>query len=576
MGGNHMKQTRRIFAMAIAGMLALSSLGVAANAGGGGGVAVKKVAITEYNTENGVLTVKAENKGEAKSILVMVLEKTDVQSNDQSDITYGIRDAEVAAGATATFTVAIPDSKNGKSASGAYIIKVQDGSENADAETFMYAVPADITAFVESVKGATAGDRLTLFTNPANKAVLVTIGLDYDAFVGADPTVQQNAVDTLYNNGVASLTKDNFSDAFLSAFGLAVYNTGDKAAGLAALSPKYDGQAADATKLAQVQSKMQPSYLTTAEFVADFALQYGLITVNNAAVSNMGDVLSAFSRATGKCTAVIGNILGLGPIPMRTAAEYIVPALNNSPATTETELNAVLGAAYSAALGGGQGGGGGSTGGGGGFGSVGNTKDNQPSSVGSATGSGTYEEQVGTTKIFGDLASTHWAATSVKYLKNKGVVSGTDAGNFEPDRAVTREEFAKMLVVACGINTDGKSADFADMEENAWYLPYIGAAVEAGIVNGVGDNIFGVGQQISRQDMAVMVKRAMEATNMSLDTFRVYTEFADSDAIKDYAKDAVKALFEAKILNGKGENNFDPMGIATRAEAAKIIYETIQ
>jgi len=35
-------------------------------------------------------------------------------------------------------------------------------------------------------------------------------------------------------------------------------------------------------------------------------------------------------------------------------------------------------------------------------------------------------------------------------------------------------------------------------------------------------------------------------------------------------------LFEAKIINGKGENNFDPMGIATRAEAAKIIYETIQ
>ncbi len=568
-----MKQTKRIFAMAVSAILAVSSMTA---------MAADEVVITHHGVENGELTVTAENKGDASTILVLVLEKTDVVSADQNDITYGIRDAQVEAGKTATFTLTIPDSKNGVSSSGAYIIKVQDENDHTDSATFLYAVPADITAFVESLDGVAAGDRLSLFTNPANKAVLVTIGLDYDAFMAADPAVQQNAVDTLYNNGVATLNKDTFSDAFLSAFGLAVYNTGDKMSGLAALSPKYNGGAADTTLFPEVLSMMDPSYTTTQAFVDDFAVNYGLVTVNNASVSNMGQVLTAFKNETGKCATVIDNINNLGPLPKRTAAEYIVPQLNANPATTPEALEPVLAAAYNAAVGsvgGGAGGGaGGGVGGGfgGGFGSVDNTKDNQPGSVGAATGSGTYEDKVGESMVFTDLPGSHWAAESVRYLKAKGIVSGTGTGAFEPDRAVTREEFAKMLVAACGFAIENKDVDFDDVADGAWYIPYIGTAAEQGIVNGIGDNKFGIGQNITRQDMAVMVKRAMDAKKLTLNPYRAYDGFADEADIADYAKDAVKALYEAKIINGKDANSFDPAGNATRAEAAKIIYEAFK
>jgi len=455
-------------------------------------------------------------------------------------------------------------------------------------KTVEYANTSDVNAFIGSLKTAAQGvsnpalayDALDdIIHAPANAGEVFSIGLDYTLFTSKDTAVQNDALNILYANGLSGLTMDTLPPTFVKAFATAVYNSGEKTEGINISRLTYGGVSPDDNLLNQAVSLMKNTYTDILEFETDFAVAYGLTDINYARVDDMGEKLTAFATMTGQNQETISAVTNLNPSLQNKAYTYMVEQIDKGMLSTSAQLASLLSSAYNQAVGNtGTGGSGGSGGGGGGaaIGGGGNRVPVDGGSVGGATGSGTYEEQVGATRIFGDLMSDHWAAASVKYLKNKGIVSGTDAGNFEPDRAVKREEFAKMLVVACGINTDGKSADFADMEENAWYLPYIGAAVEAGIVNGVGDNLFGVGQQISRQDMAVMVKRAMEATNLSLDTFRAYTEFADSDAIKDYAKDAVKALFEAKIINGKGENNFDPMGIATRAEAAKIIYETIQ
>ena len=193
--------------------------------------------------------------------------------------------------------------------------------------------------------------------------------------------------------------------------------------------------------------------------------------------------------------------------------------------------------------------------------------------LGAGIGSGTTENTVDT---FTDRSKAQWAYESVKWLKARGIVSGTDTGAFEPDRQVTREEFAKMIVLASGILVNNQSADFADLTSGAWYVPYIGAATEAGIVGGVGDGHFGIGRNITRQDMVVMAKRALDTKAVQLTKVKDYTAFTDADTFADYAIDSVKVLFEAGIVNGKGENLFDPNGTATRAEAAKIIYEAFK
>ena len=289
----------------------------------------------------------------------------------------------------------------------------------------------------------------------------------------------------------------------------------------------------------------------------------------------MGNTLATYKRETGLCSEIIGKLAALNPVPQRQAYEYVVLGARNG-LTSNQQLQTLLEEAYTAATTPGGGGGGGGLGGGGG--AMGGKDNSTPVESGSAfvgagTGSGATEDKVET---FNDLSKNHWAYESVRWLKNRGIVNGTDTGNFEPDRQVTREEFAKMIVLACGLTVDNRSADFADMQIDAWYAPYIGAAVDAGIVGGTGDGNFGIGRNITRQDMAVMAKRALDARMVQLVKEKDYTAFADADVFADYAKDAVQALYEAGIINGKGDNLFDPAGTATRAEAAKIIYEAFK
>ena len=49
-------------------------------------------------------------------------------------------------------------------------------------------------------------------------------------------------------------------------------------------------------------------------------------------------------------------------------------------------------------------------------------------------------------------------------------------------------------------------------------------------------------------------------------------EFADSNDISEYAKEAVSALTEKGIINGLSDGSFAPLSSLTRAQAAQLIY----
>lgn len=172
-------------------------------------------------------------------------------------------------------------------------------------------------------------------------------------------------------------------------------------------------------------------------------------------------------------------------------------------------------------------------------------------------------------EIFADIQANHWAFDSVASLAEQGIVSGDDNGNFRPDDAITREEFVKLLVCALGIEADGTEMPFTDVAENEWYAPYVAAAYAAGIVSGNEAGVFGVGQQITRQDMAVMVCRAAETVGQTLEGGTL--NFTDNDAIADYAKEAIGKMQNAGLLNGIGDGTFAPTESASRAQAAKVI-----
>lgn len=174
---------------------------------------------------------------------------------------------------------------------------------------------------------------------------------------------------------------------------------------------------------------------------------------------------------------------------------------------------------------------------------------------------------------FEDLNPVPWAYSAISELYERKIISGRSETRFAPNDKVTREEFAKMLVEMAGVKATVKENVFSDVDENAWYAGYVNTAYKNGFCNGIGNGNFGTGMEITRQDMCVMAYNVIKALGHNIPDAELV--FADADAIGGYAKAPVAALNSAGIVNGVGDNNFNPAGNATRAEAAVIVYKVL-
>jgi len=172
--------------------------------------------------------------------------------------------------------------------------------------------------------------------------------------------------------------------------------------------------------------------------------------------------------------------------------------------------------------------------------------------------------------VFNDLAAFSWAEESILMLHSKGVVSSDAGKKFRPADSITREEFVKLLVSFMYGNVSEVAHSFNDSVSGAWYEPYLSKAFETGLVTGRPDGSFGIGENITREDMAVIVHRALDISGKTLSAGSS-AAFADESSISDYALDAVNALSAVSVINGVGENTFAPKDNANRAQAAVIV-----
>lgn len=173
---------------------------------------------------------------------------------------------------------------------------------------------------------------------------------------------------------------------------------------------------------------------------------------------------------------------------------------------------------------------------------------------------------------FTDMDQAEWARESVEALTQKGIVSGYGDGTFCPNASLTREEFVKIVVSAFYPDKQGfkESSGFTDVKADGWYSMYINIAVNNGIISGMSEKEFGVGNPISREDMAVIICRIL-----GIDDENPNSSFADYESISDYARGAVSYLSSEKIINGFENGNFEPKTPATRAMVAKIVFDLL-
>lgn len=178
-------------------------------------------------------------------------------------------------------------------------------------------------------------------------------------------------------------------------------------------------------------------------------------------------------------------------------------------------------------------------------------------------------------KSFADLAG-HWSRKDVELLASKLLVDGRNMQEYAPDSAVTRAEFAKLL--AEGLGLDMKASvlpaqfPFRDVAASDWFSPYIAAAYESKLIDGVTDDAFAPEALITREQMAVMAVRALEIAGRPLPQAASSTDrFADGGEISPWAARVVGSAADAGLMSGREEGRFAPSATTTRGEAATVV-----
>ncbi len=178
---------------------------------------------------------------------------------------------------------------------------------------------------------------------------------------------------------------------------------------------------------------------------------------------------------------------------------------------------------------------------------------------------------------FTDLGSHAWAEDAINSLAADGIIKGTSASTFSPENNITRADFAIFLVRALGLASDN-TENFADVSASDYFASELAIARNTGIVNGIGDNKSPPRNHITRQDMMVIVYRALQSQSLLLEekgdrrmaVDEVLSQYPDFDTVAPYARDAVSTLIGAGLVNGKNIL-IAPNDYTTRAEVAVLI-----
>ncbi|MBQ1947980.1 MAG: S-layer homology domain-containing protein [Clostridia bacterium] len=179
------------------------------------------------------------------------------------------------------------------------------------------------------------------------------------------------------------------------------------------------------------------------------------------------------------------------------------------------------------------------------------------------------------TDAFPDIASVTWAKDAINNLAKKNIIAGYPDGEYKPNNLVTRDEFAKLVVEVFGYN-EVSGIRFNDIPADGWQVAYVDRAATGGVVLGVGDNMFGSGANITRQDACVMIYRALQKKGYTLNAKNASVTFSDMDTVDAYAQEAVNAMNNAGLFTAMTEGQFMPQTACTRAMVAYLLYGAMQ
>jgi beta-N-acetylglucosaminidase len=187
-----------------------------------------------------------------------------------------------------------------------------------------------------------------------------------------------------------------------------------------------------------------------------------------------------------------------------------------------------------------------------------------------------------------DDITGHYFERDMRILIEKDILGGYGPGKFLPDRHVTRAEFATFVVRALDLNTIttaevsiaqvSEATQFTDVAPTDWYYSAVLAASNNNLVGGYSDGTFKPNRNISRQEMAAMIMRAMNAKGILSEKDPL--EFKDTDEINPIYFDSISRLLYLGVMAGKkdssGNVSFAPKSNTTRGETAAVINRMLK
>ena len=165
----------------------------------------------------------------------------------------------------------------------------------------------------------------------------------------------------------------------------------------------------------------------------------------------------------------------------------------------------------------------------------------------------------------------HWAKDAVNDMASRLVIFNPES--FDPNKAITRADFAEYIVRALGLYRVGSTHDnkFKDVSATGDRTLAILIASEYGIVTGYPDGTFRSDALITREEAMTMYQRAMKVTKLVGKDDDRYQNFTDYKQVGSWATSYVQAVLSAHVFNGTTATTISPKSNLTYAEAAQAI-----
>ncbi len=182
----------------------------------------------------------------------------------------------------------------------------------------------------------------------------------------------------------------------------------------------------------------------------------------------------------------------------------------------------------------------------------------------------TTDESAVEETIFSDVKKDDWHYESVKYVYENNLMQGTGAG-FEPESKMTRAMLVTVLYRMANPNVTESAHNFADVASGKWYSDAVLWAASNGIVSGVSENKFAPNEDITREQMALIIYRYAKMQGFDVSESSTLESFTDTSDVSAWALGAIGWANSVTLVNGTSETTLSPKATATRAQVATIL-----